>query len=776
MKFIIVSNYINHHQIPLANELYKLVGDTFYFIETQPMETDRVKMGWGSEISQLSYLKKYQQEPETCARLLMDADIVVFGGVEDESYIKPRLQAGKIVLRSSERLYREGQWKSISPRGRKKKYEDHTQYANSPVYLLCHGAYVASDFDIVKAYPDKKYQWGYFPKFNQYDMNKLFFKKVHVDDKGNVCVRLLWAGRFLKLKHPEYAVYAAKALRRAGVSFHVDMVGGGEMEETLRKMVGKAGLEQEITFHGFQPPRNVRGFMEEADIFLFTSNYLEGWGAVLNEAMNSACAVVAGHGIGAVPFLIRHEENGLVYRNENRKEFEEQVVRLAKDAALRRRLGERAYQTIATLWNPKEAASRMYKFSKGLLENRRVVQEKGPLSKAEIISPSKGYDYAKGRGMHRTRIYVCHTFYHVYVAMLKEMKLQRDWKNVQNKVYEKADIALSRLSTDFAGLKERLESTGFFGEVIELDEKREEAFPKLAKYRKNYSNTIQHMINRMIFTRLLPKYEAPFLSKVDWKAYEDIYVFCDSDPIGYYLNQNRIYYHAVEDGLDCLKNLDDAYVANHGHFKLKAWFSKHNLIFIMNGWGKYCLDMEINNRAVVPTDCPKFIEVPRKPLEKGLTSQQKKTMIQAFIPDADALYEQLKPRCEGEECMMFLTEPHPVEEEARARVCQDIVRLYGEGFRVLIKPHPRDMIDYSKLCPDCVVLRGRFPIEVLNFFEGLHVKKAISILTTAMDNMDFVEEKINLGASFWDDYEAPELHAFNKKAGLQVANEKEVKG
>ena len=52
----------------------------------------------------------------------------VFGGVEDESYIKPRLKAGKIVIRASERLYREGQWKSISPRGRKKKYEDHTQY------------------------------------------------------------------------------------------------------------------------------------------------------------------------------------------------------------------------------------------------------------------------------------------------------------------------------------------------------------------------------------------------------------------------------------------------------------------------------------------------------------------------------------------------------------------------------------------------------------------------------------------------------------------------
>lgn len=369
----------------------------------------------------------------------------------------------------------------------------------------------------------------------------------------------------------------------------------------------------------------------------------------------------------------------------------------------------------------------------------------------------------------KTRIYVCHTFYHVYVSILKEMKLQRESTD-----YQKADIALSSISTNFGDLGERLDKTGIFHEVIALDEKREEFFPELARYRRNYSNILKHMVNRMIFTKKLPKCEEPYMT-IDFAAYQDIYVFCDSDPVGYYLNYKKIYYHAVEDGLDCLKNLDDAYVANHGHFKLKAWFSRHNLIFIMNGWGKYCLDMEINDRSVVPTDCPRFVEEPRKPLEKALTSEQKRLMVQAFIPDANELLEQLKPRFEGEEFVMFLTEPHPVDEEARKKVCLDMIKKYGEGYRVLIKPHPRDMIDYVTLCPDCVVLKGRFPIEVMNMFEGIRVKRAVSILTTAMNNMDFVEEKINLGASFWDAYEAPEKHAFNKKAGLKLANEGVVK-
>ncbi|MDE7417257.1 MAG: glycosyltransferase family 4 protein [Lachnospiraceae bacterium] len=395
MKLTIVSNYINHHQIPMSNELYRKLGRDFAFIQTSRMEEDRVKMGWGSEVSSIPYLKLYYEEEERCARLILDSDIVVFGGVEDESYIKPRLRAGKIVIRSSERLYREGQWKSISPRGRKKKYEDHTQYADAPVYLLCHGAYVASDFNIVHAYPDKKYTWGYFPKVNTYNLDNLFFRKLHFDQDGKSETRILWAGRFLKLKHPEYAVKAAKYLEQQQISFHLNMVGGGELEEQLKMQVKNWHLEQRVTFHGFQPPQNVRRFMEESDVFLFTSNHLEGWGAVLNESMNSACAVVAGSGIGAVPFLVRHGYNGLVYKNGHYKEFRDQVLCLCRDEALRKKLGTNAYQTMIREWNPKVAADRLYRFCEGLLNGKVEPEKEGPLSPAPLIAPREGYAYTR---------------------------------------------------------------------------------------------------------------------------------------------------------------------------------------------------------------------------------------------------------------------------------------------------------------------------------------------------------------------------------------------
>ena len=80
-----------------------------------------------------------------------------------------------------------------------------------------------------------------------------------------------------------------------------------------------------------------------------------------------------------------------------------------------------------------------------------------------------------------------------------------------------------------------------------------------------------------------------------FKEYKDIYVFCDSDPIGYYLSYKKIYYHALEDGLNCIMHYDTARYDNRGHFELKAKFAAWNLIFIQNGYGKYCIDMEVNN-------------------------------------------------------------------------------------------------------------------------------------------------------------------------------------
>ena len=395
MKLTFVSNYINHHQIPLSSVLYEKLGAQYHFIQTMPMEEERREMGWTVEREALPWLKCWYEEPEACRELVADSDIVVFGGVEDESYIQERLVRGAPVIRYSERLYREGQWKAISPRGLVRKYKDHTRYRNREVYLLCSGAYVASDFHIVRAYPDKMFQWGYFTELKTYEIEKLLAQKPGA--RGGP-VELLFAGRFLPLKHPEYALVLARALKAEKAEFHLTMAGGGELEESLRSMAAREGLEDVVTFTGYQSPAGVRSLMEGADVFLMTSNHLEGWGAVLNEAMNSGCGVIANAQIGAVPYLIKKEKNGMVYRDGDRDEFLRYGIQLVKEAHLRRHLGRNAYDTIVSLWNPVYAAESLLAFAEGITHKKLIINEEGPLSRAAILWPGQGYAYTRRCG------------------------------------------------------------------------------------------------------------------------------------------------------------------------------------------------------------------------------------------------------------------------------------------------------------------------------------------------------------------------------------------
>ena len=59
----------------------------------------------------------------------------------------------------------------------------------------------------------------------------------------------------------------------------------------------------------------------------------------------------------------------------------------------------------------------------------------------------------------KERIYVCHTYYHVYVTFLKELNLPKEQRG-------KATLLLSKMSIDFENLKERVESTGLFEEGV----------------------------------------------------------------------------------------------------------------------------------------------------------------------------------------------------------------------------------------------------------------------------------------------------------------------
>lgn len=394
MKLTFITNYLTHHQLPFTEEMFRRLGSDFVFIATNHMGEERIRMGWAIEDqNRYPYVRFYDDDMQVCENLVMDSDVLICGGTH-ELYIRKRIEAGKITLRYFERLYKKGQWQILALKGYIKKWKEHTAQRKKPIYLLCAGAYVASDFYLFRAYPGKMLKWGYFPPFIPYDLWEL------MEGKKGSC-DILWTGRMIGWKHAEDALKALKMLlvrKGAEIDIHLTMIGEGECASQIEGMIERetvAGkkLSDVVTLRPFMKPDEVRSIMEKSAIYLMTSDYEEGWGAVVNEAMNSGCAVIASSGAGSVPYLLRHGENGLVYRSGDVEELAEYLGLLAGDPLFRKKLGIAAYKTIADQWNAAAAAERMVKFCKQLVQGDYQPEPEGPLSPAELIKPKMGYEF-----------------------------------------------------------------------------------------------------------------------------------------------------------------------------------------------------------------------------------------------------------------------------------------------------------------------------------------------------------------------------------------------
>lgn len=365
-KVVFVSNFFNHHQKPFSDAMFSQLGEGYLFVETAAMSQARKSLGWGMKqypeyvvpsLLLKNDIKKYEN-------IIFGADAVIFGSAPYE-LIKRRIRANKLTFRYSERPLKKGlelwrypdrfvRWRWQWPQNRN-------------VYLLCASAYAAEDFAKFGMFRNRAFKWGYFPQTYHYDdVDALIGEKRRNS--------LVWVARYIDWKHPEIAVKIGKRLKSAGYDFEINMIGNGQLMEATARAVQAAGLEQQIHILGAMKPEEVRAHMEKAQIHIFTSDRNEGWGAVLNESMNSACVPVANRNIGSVPFLIEDGKNGYLYSNID--ELYEKVKYLLDHPAERLEMARNAYDTIVKEWNAEVAAGKFMDLAGHLLDNKRICNNK----------------------------------------------------------------------------------------------------------------------------------------------------------------------------------------------------------------------------------------------------------------------------------------------------------------------------------------------------------------------------------------------------------------
>lgn len=381
MKVTFYSNFLNHHQLPFCEAMIEQIGDGFTFVATKPIPCERISMGYMDMNNNYSFvLRAYesQDEHEKAKCLAVESDVIIHGSAPIE-YLDMRMKQNRLTFKYKERLFKKGSFRRFIPTTRMKIYNGFIKYKGLNFHVLCASAYTAYDLSLC-GMRNNTYKWGYFPKVKEQNLGMLMKKK-------NINVmKMLWVGRLIGWKRAKDAVEVVKRLKINGYTVYLDIIGTGDEEERLEGLVKHYDLQETVSFLGSISPEEVREHMEDANIYLFTSDFQEGWGAVLNEAMNSGCAVVASHAIGSVPYLLEYGKNGLLYKFGDNDDFFNKVKYLLDNPKKQKEFGEAAYKTLSKMWNAEVAAERLINISQQLLNGKKFPYYNiGPCSPANII-------------------------------------------------------------------------------------------------------------------------------------------------------------------------------------------------------------------------------------------------------------------------------------------------------------------------------------------------------------------------------------------------------
>lgn len=152
-------------------------------------------------------------------------------------------------------------------------------------------------------------------------------------------------------KGQRYLVEAAALVVRQVPDARFVMAGEGELRETLENHIKHLGLEKHVKLAGFRP--DILSLHKAFDIFVMSS-VTEGLGTSLLDAMACGKPIVA-TSAGGMPEVVEDGRTGLLIPPRDHHAMATAIVRLLKDEALRRQMGDAGLSLV----NAKFSAERM---------------------------------------------------------------------------------------------------------------------------------------------------------------------------------------------------------------------------------------------------------------------------------------------------------------------------------------------------------------------------------------------------------------------------------
>ncbi len=182
--------------------------------------------------------------------------------------------------------------------------------------------------------------------------NSFFSRQVTIDEQEGLRKELglgegpivLFVGRLVEEKGLRYLLRAWQGIERKGDEVLV-VAGEGQLSGLAEGVPGVRLVGQ------LKPDRLPILYSLATALVLpsiMTSDFLEPWGLVVNEAMNQGVPVIASDSVGAVAAgLVRNGQNGIVVREQNSEELAGAIKKILADNVLRDNLGGQALSDVS---------------------------------------------------------------------------------------------------------------------------------------------------------------------------------------------------------------------------------------------------------------------------------------------------------------------------------------------------------------------------------------------------------------------------------------------
>ena len=362
-KLVFISNFFNHHQVDLCDSLYKIYKDSFCFIQLEYLPREKFVMGYPKlDRKYLRYVKNINIQ-----EVLLNSENVILGNVPNK-YFFARIRSNlntfiytEKLVKSRLNIFQLVYFIFIN-------FIKFTLNKNRKLFVLAAGSYVINDLKFF--FPKEKiFNWGYFLKKPR-RIPPLKLNKPPV---------FLWVGRLIDWKNPTLAIEISNYMKLNKIPFKMKIIGDGPLLNELESKIKFYQLQDSVQLLGYKKNFQVKSIMRKSNFFLFTSNWREGWGVVLNEAIQSGLVPIVNSYIGSCNFLV-NKETGFIYSTLTSLYLS---INKLPDLNSKKFSSMRndSFSLLNKLWNAEVASNRLAKFINSLSSKTHFDKyPNGPLS------------------------------------------------------------------------------------------------------------------------------------------------------------------------------------------------------------------------------------------------------------------------------------------------------------------------------------------------------------------------------------------------------------